>query len=42
MANIIENIREERLRWLGRVDENMELYGSGWTPKDMKTETEAE
>ena len=51
MANISETIKEVTLRWLGHVEreteedvatfENME-YGSGWTPKDRKTETEVE
>ena len=51
VANISENIREARLSWLGHVErkpdedifinENME-DGSGWTPKDWKTETEVE
>ena len=49
MANISENMRETRLRWLGRVkrkteddvvpNEKME-DGSGWTRKDRKTENQ--
>ena len=50
VADISENIREPRLRWLEHVERKTEEYysnenmqhGSGWTAKEGKTETEVE
>ena len=45
VANISEKIREEKLRWLGRVERKTEedVVMRTWkTPKDRTTETDVE